>query len=89
MLDQLIFAPRIGHPQGEMELIAQATRLPEVIDALQDRGFVVEGEIGLDLSPSGRQIRTSLKFKPREGLISKIISRFSINVDLKSLIGLK
>jgi hypothetical protein len=89
VLDQLTLAPSIGHPQGEMELIAQGTKLLEVIDALQDRRLVVEGEIGLEISPSGRQIRTLLKFKPREGLISKIISRFSVSVDLKNLIGLK
>jgi len=89
VLDQLVLAPRIGHPQGQMELIAQGTTLPEVIDALRERGLVVEGEIGLEVGSEGKQIRTSLKFKPREGLISKVISRFSFSVDLKSLIGLK
>ena|SRR6185436_6517976 len=89
VLDQLVLAPRIGHPQGQMELIPQDTTLPDVIDALQDRGLVVEGEIGLEVGLGGRQIRTSLKFKPREGLISKVISRFSFNIDLKNLIGLK
>jgi hypothetical protein len=89
VLDQLVLAPRIGHPHGEMELIAQGTTLREVIDALQDRGLVVEGEIGLEVGPAGKEIRTSLKFKPREGLISKVISRFSFSVDLKNLIGLK
>jgi hypothetical protein len=89
VLDQLVLAPRIGHPHGEMELIAQGTTLPEVIDALQDRGLVVEGEIGLEVGPGGKQIRSSLKFKPREGLISKVINRFSFSVDLKNLIGLK
>ena len=72
-----------------MELVDQTTALPEVIDALQDRGLIVEGEIGLELGPGGRQMRTSIKFKPREGLISKVKSRFSISVDLKTLIGLK
>ena len=89
VLDQLVLAPSIGHPQGQMELIPQGTTLPEVIDALQDRGLVVEGEIGLELGSEGRQIRTSLKFKPREGLVSKLINRFSISMDLKNLIGLK
>jgi hypothetical protein len=89
VLDQLVLAPNIGHPQGEMELIPQDTTLPDVIDALQERGFIVEGEIGLELGSTGKEIRTSLKFKPREGLLSKVISRFSISSDLKSLIGFK
>jgi len=59
--------------------------LTEVIDALQDRGLVVEGEIGLEIAPEGRSIRTSLKFKPREGIVSKVINRFSLNIDLKDL----
>jgi hypothetical protein len=72
-----------------MDLVPQETTLPEVIDALHDRGLIVEGEIGLELATEGRQIRSSIKFKPREGLVSKIINRFSISVDLKNLIGMK
>jgi len=47
--------------------------------------LVVEGEFGLELTSSGKTIRSSVKFRPKESLISKIINQFSIKIDLKSL----
>jgi hypothetical protein len=61
----------------------------EALDALQDRGLLAEGKIGLEVASAGQQVRASLKFKPREGLIPKVIVRYSFSVDLKNLIGLK
>jgi len=85
LVDQLLSAPQLGHPFGSMELVKGNVPLTGVIDALQDRGLVVEGEIGLEVGPEGQCIRTNLKFKPREGIVSKVINRFSLNLDLKDL----
>jgi hypothetical protein len=89
VLDQLELAPQVGHPYGQLELLPSTTTIADIVDSLQERGLIVEGEVGLEMGPSGRQIRTSLKFKPREGVVSKIINRFSFNFDLKNLLGPK
>ena len=70
-----------------MELVDGKLGLAQVIDALQERDLVVEGEMGFEVGPEGNRIRTALKFQPREGLVSKVINRFSFNVDLKNLFG--
>jgi hypothetical protein len=86
--DQLVLAPAMGHPFGSSEIVGEGNaNLPAIIDALQTRKFVVEGEVGLEIGPAGRHVRTSIKFQPREGLVSKIINRFSFNLDLKGLFG--
>jgi hypothetical protein len=87
VLDQVNLAPCIGHPYGPMALLEKGTKLTDLIDALGDRGLVVEGEMGLQVGPNGEEVRTSLKFKPQEGLLSKIIGRFSVKVNLKNFIG--
>jgi hypothetical protein len=87
LVDQLVLAPRLGHPYGSMELVGGKVGLTEVIDALQERNLVVAGEMGFEVGPEGSHIRTALKFQPREGLVSKVINRFSFNVDLKNIFG--
>lgn len=45
-------APVLGHPFGEMELVQQKDTSPlAIIDALRERKLVVEGELGLELTP--------------------------------------
>jgi|SRR5665213_200553 len=79
--------PQLGHPYGPTALVSENTKLTDMIDALGERGMIVEGELGLEVGPGGKQIRTSLKFKPQEGLLSKIINRFSLNLDLKDFLN--
>jgi hypothetical protein len=87
VLDQLLLTPTLGHPYGPTALVSENTKLTDMIDALGERGMIVEGELGLEVGPGGKQIRTSLKFKPQEGLLSKIINRFSLNLDLKDFLN--
>jgi hypothetical protein len=87
VLDQLLLTPTLGHPYGPTALVSENTKLTDMIDALGERGMIVEGEVGLEVGPGGKQIRTSLKFKPQEGLLSKIINRFSLNLDLKDFLN--
>ena len=89
VLDQVLLAPRIGHPYGETEIVGSNIPAHEVIDALQERGLVVEGEYGYEVGPTGQTIRQTMRFKPREGFISKVLNRISLKVDLKSLISAK
>ena len=80
-------APELGHPYGASELV-DAENLPALIDELQDRKLVVEGEIGLELTADGRQQRATVRFKPREGLLSKIINRITVKINVKNIIKL-
>ena len=47
----------------------------------------MEGEIGLEISPAGEKCRANVRFKPREGLISKLLRNF--NMDVKVHLNLK
>jgi hypothetical protein len=78
-------APELGHPFGSSEIVT-ADSLPSLIDELRERKLVVEGEIGLELTAEGEQQRATVKFKPREGLISKIINRITVKINLKNII---
>jgi ribosomal protein S6E (S10) len=78
-------APEIGHPYGSSEIV-NASELPALIDELQERKLLVEGEFGYELTAEGEQQRATVRFKPREGLISKIINRVTVKVNLKNII---
>jgi hypothetical protein len=41
--------------------------------------------VGYELSEEGRKQRALVRFRPREGFISKLINRISVKVDLKSI----
>jgi hypothetical protein len=55
-----------------------------VIDELKSRGYAVEGEIGYELGPNGLTRRANVKFKPSEGIISKVANRSSLNINLNA-----
>lgn len=85
LVDQLQQAPTLGHPFSRTEITQSRDSLADIIDELQERKLFVEGEIGFELTPEGESMRRTLRFKPREGLLSKLINRFSFNIDLKDL----
>lgn len=77
-------APEIGHPYGPSEIVSTSD-LMEVVEALQDHGMVIEGELGVELTDAGQAVRGTVKFKSREGFISKLINRFEIKFNLSDL----
>ena len=83
-----VIAGNMGHPPGAMELVPADTPLTDLIDALQDRGLLVEGEVAAELTEEGIRQRASVKFTPRESILSKIINRISVTLDLKQIVGL-
>lgn len=85
LINQLKQVPELGHPFGDYEIVQSKTSINDMIDKLRERKLLVEGEIGFELTPEGESIRSTIRFKPREGLLSKIINRFSLNIDLKDL----
>lgn len=75
--------PRIGHPLSQNEVIEQ-TKIPELVDALKDKGLAVEGEFGVEISETGIQHRAVVRFSPRESIFKRISNLISFNVDLNS-----
>ncbi|MDE2230230.1 MAG: hypothetical protein KGL11_14475 [Alphaproteobacteria bacterium] len=75
--------PDIGHPLGEPELIPHFRTMTEAIETLKDMGLIVEGEITFELTPLGEKARGSVKLKTREGVISKLINKISVDGIIK------
>lgn len=88
VLNELSKAPSVGHPFGPPELTSTELPIGETIDALQEKGYLVEGEIGIEMTRSAKSIRANIRFKPREGIVSKIANNVSVKLDLKDLFGL-
>ncbi len=88
LLNQLKQTPNEGHPFGSNEIIDMSSKFENVIAALQERKLLVEGNIGFELTKDAEALRAEVKFKPREGLISKLSRIFSVkvNLNLKDLI---
>jgi hypothetical protein len=86
VLNELSKAPDIGHPFGPPELTPSGLPIGDTIDALQDKGYLVEGEIGVEMTGMARSIRANIRFKPREGIVSKLANNVSIKLDLKDLL---
>jgi hypothetical protein len=78
----LDIAPEIGHPLGTSELVRAQAAVPELVEQLTDCGLLVEGEMGLEITETGAQARTTVKFRPREGFLSKLIQRFTVNANV-------
>lgn len=82
---QLRDAPVLGHPFGPNELVDATSAIEDVLDALKERGFAAEGELGYEVAEKGRTARAAIKFKPRESLLSRILNRISISISAKDL----
>jgi hypothetical protein len=86
-VQNLYKVPGMGHPFGEKELVPNDTPLTELLDALKEQDLLIEGEYSLELTPTGRAIRSSVRFKPRESLLTKLLNRISVSFSLKDLFG--
>ena len=86
VLDYLEAAPQLGHPFGPVEITPESS-LPRMVEALKTLDLVIEGEESSEVTLAGKTIRRSVRFKPREGLISKLLNRLSISFNLKDLFG--
>src|SRR5262249_27518247 len=53
VINAVEIAPELGHPFGNAEIIQGRISVPILIDELQQRKLLVEGEVGLEVTPSG------------------------------------
>lgn len=74
--------PEAGHPFGELEIVEPSVRLNEMVIALQERGLLVEGEAGVEITEKGKSMRAQVRFKPREGLFTRLANVLSVKIDL-------
>ncbi|MGN8153107.1 hypothetical protein ACTJK5_12625 [Agrobacterium sp. 22094] len=73
-----------GHHVSKSALVPDAQSVPEMLEELKAQGYMAEGEFTYELTPNGETLRKSLKVRPAEGLMSKIISKLNFNIDLSS-----
>jgi hypothetical protein len=52
-----------------------------IVEQLVDQGLLVEGEIGFEVTKDGNTQRATVRFRPREGLISKICQRLNVKIE--------
>lgn len=80
-------SPAIGHPHGENEIVGPVRSVLATIDELIARGMMIEGSVGFELGPDGETRRAEVKFKPAEGVATKILNRANINININADAG--
>ncbi len=70
----------LGHQISSTELVHAPSQVGDIIDALQEAEYLVEGEVGLNIGPNGNSFRLNVKFRPQEGLFDKVLKRLNVNV---------
>ena len=75
-----------GHMVGGSTLIGPETGSGNLIAQLQEAGFPVSGEFQLEVSETGKNFRSTVKFAPKESIFSKILARFSVTFDPTKLV---
>jgi hypothetical protein len=77
-------APAEGHPFGSNELIFKPTDVVDIVDRLSENSFINEVDHSVKLTTSGTTSRLMIRATPREGVISKLITRFKFNMRLST-----
>jgi hypothetical protein len=75
-------APKLGHPFGDLELVKDRSSLPRMLEELKESGYIAEGEHGVEITPEGGVIRSTIKFRPRESVFQRVLNRLSMNVSV-------
>jgi hypothetical protein len=75
-------AEKGGHVLSKNELLPEAKDLPELLEALKAQGYVAEGEYSYEATEEGRTVRKSVKVRPRESFLTKIINRINLNASI-------
>ncbi|HEX8493038.1 MAG TPA: hypothetical protein VF658_09375 [Pyrinomonadaceae bacterium] len=84
LIDLLVKTPDLGHPFASTEIMPPRQSFMEIIEELQARQLVSRGANGFEITDEGRALRSRVRERPREGLISKILNRLSANLNFKS-----
>lgn len=90
ILDAVNVAEQEGHRVAASTLVPDAGSIIDILEELRSVGYLADVNIDYDLTSEGKTVRSTLKARPAEGLISKLISRLNFNIDIstKDLISL-
>ena len=75
-------AERDGHIISPNEILDSAADVKDIIDEFKRSGIISEGELSWELSDQGRAIRSTVRFRPSEGLISRLSKIVALRIDL-------
>jgi hypothetical protein len=75
-------AEQSGHFVSKNEFLPDAEDLPDLLEALKAKGYVAEGEFSYETTEEGRTIRKSVKVRPRESFLTKIINRINLSASV-------
>jgi hypothetical protein len=82
VIEAVEMAPNIGHPWGEAELVTSLSDLPDMLSELETKSYIAEAEYGFEISPAGQTVRGTVKVRPRESLLAKLLQRFGVNLNV-------
>lgn len=77
-----IHVAKNSHPSGELDIHDLDVDIVNILTVLHMCGFLVEGEVGIKVTPKGKSINSTIRFKPHEGLLSKFLNVLSFKVDM-------
>ena len=89
LMEGLTAPPRIGHPYSSAEMVGKDTKLEKILNTLQEAGMIAEGEFGYNVTPKGEEVRVKVKFRPREGVVSKVLGRLQVKASILNIAKLK
>lgn len=73
----------IGHSLGQNEILEKDVQFEDVVSTLEHKGMIVEGEMEYELTENGKKVRRLIKFRPREGLVSKVLNVIKPSITFK------
>jgi hypothetical protein len=77
-------APEEGHPMEQSALLEEFRKDPiSLVREFKRIGYLIEAEESISLSEAGKEVRSYVRTRPQEGLISKIARVFSVKVEFK------
>lgn len=74
-------APELGHPFGSPEFLSHSAALRDMLENLKDAGYLAEADLGLTVTDQGKELRSEIRIRPREGFIQKLSRLVAIKAD--------
>jgi hypothetical protein len=85
-----VVAEKVGHPPSQNALVPSSSSFDEMLDLMKQHNLVIEGTLSVELTADGKAVRNEIKYKPREGFVSKLLNKLeatTIGDILKAIAG--
>lgn len=83
----IVQAQADGHIMTPNTILDSAADVHDIVSELRRSGLVTEGEMEWEVTEDGKKVRNLVKFRPSEGLISRISKVISLRIDISKVIG--